>query len=103
MVKKVVRYSLLAAQDLKSIHDFIAKDSPFYAKKEIRFIIAKIKVLSSNPIAGKKLQSIFETDYRELVIKHYRIFYSLEDKFIDILSIQHAKRDDKNNELFKNP
>lgn len=102
MVKKVVRYSKLAVQDLKSIHDLIAKDSPFYAIKEIRFIKAKIKVLSSNPIAGKKLQTLITTDYRELVIKHYRVFYSLEDKFIDILSVQHAKRDDKNNELFKN-
>jgi len=103
MVNRVVRYSLLATQDFKSIHNFIAKDSPFYAKKEIQFIKAKIKILSANPLAGKKLQTLLVTDYRELVVKHYRVFYSVEDKFIDILSIQHANRDDKSNDLFKNP
>ena len=103
MVNRIVRYSLLAIQDFKSIYNFIAKDSPFYAKKEIQFIKAKIKVLSANPLAGKKLQTLLMKDYRELVVKHYRVFYSVEDKFIDILSIQHANRDDKSNDLFKNP
>ena len=103
MVNRVARYSLLATQDFKSIHDFIAKDSPFYAKNENQFIKAKMKILSTNPLAGKKLQTLLMTDYRELIVKHYRVFYSVEDKFIDILSVQHANRDDKSNDLFKNP
>lgn len=103
MVIRVIRYSLLATQDFKSIYNFIARDSPFYAKKEIQFIKTKIKTLSINPLAGKKLQIFLVTDYRELVIKHYRVFFSVEDKFIDILSVQHANRDDKSNDLFKNP
>ena len=60
-------------------------------------------MLSVNLLAGKKLQTLLVTDYRELVVKHYRVFYFIEDKFMDILSIQHANRDNKSNDLFKNP
>jgi plasmid stabilization system protein ParE len=51
----MVIWSEPAIADLRSIHDFIANNSPFYAKKVVQDIRAKTDVLNDLPNIGKKV------------------------------------------------
>jgi len=45
----MVIWSHPAKADLRAIHDFIAHDSKFYARKVLQDIIEKSEVLARNP------------------------------------------------------
>ena len=93
-------YSKLAVLDLKSIYDFIRKDSFPYAVKEIKSIRAVINTLKSQPYIGKLFEIQNKETIRELVYKHYRIIYEITMDRIEILSIHHSARLLENNSLF---
>jgi len=49
----VVEWTDPAKQDLKLIHDYIAKDSKFYAKKVSLEIVEKSETLNTSPEIGR--------------------------------------------------
>ena len=48
-----------AKNDLRAIHDFIASDSKYYAKKVIQDIIDRTNIIEKYPMIGRKVP---ETD-----------------------------------------
>lgn len=64
----MVIWSQPARADLRSIHDFIARDSCFYAKKVVQDIREK-------------------TDYS------YRIIYKIREQGIFVLAVAHKRRE----------
>lgn len=89
-----IKWTLLAIDDLKSIYEYIARDSKKYAKLEVIKITTRTKALKNNPCLGKPFRERADSGIRELIEGHYRIIYKIVDsERIDILTVHHASRD----------
>jgi len=89
-----IKWTKLAVEDLKSISDFISRDSVRYAKIQVYRLKSRTKILITNPIAGKPVPEYENRQYRELIEGNYRIIYKVIDKNrVDILTIHHSARD----------
>ena len=90
----MVIWSEPARNDLKSIYNFIASNSPFYAKETIRKIVQTADRLSCSPLIGRVVPELGQTEIREVFIYSYRIIYQLltKDK-LAILAIVHGYRE----------
>lgn len=89
-----IKWSKHALQDLREIHDFIAKDSPHYAKLQVEKIRESISNLAIFPNIGHNLPEFPESPYQEILCGNYRIIYRLEkDQTLAlIMSIIHSRR-----------
>lgn len=89
----MVRWTNPAKRDLKKIHDYIAEDSRFYAKKVVETLVAKAELLSDMPEMGRMIPEFGDSSIRELIIFSYRLVYEVKTDHVDILTIIHGKRD----------
>ena len=87
-----ITWSKLALDDLDSIHDYIAKESPFYAQKTIEEFIERVSVLATHPEIGLEVPEYVRKDVRELNEGNYRIFYKINKNNISIIRVHHAAR-----------
>ena len=62
----MVKWSHQAGRDLRRIFDYIAQDSPHYARKVTQEIAAKTGVLNELPRIGKMMPEVGDDDIREL-------------------------------------
>jgi len=74
----MVKWTNPARNDLKEIHDFIKKDSPYYAKKVIAEIINKTKILNEFPKMGNLVPETNIESIREVFQYSYRIIYRIK-------------------------
>ncbi len=89
----MVKWTAPAKRDLRKIHEYIAEDSKYYAKRVTDDIIAKTEKLNDFPEMGRMVAELQETNIRELIIYSYRLLYEIKPKKIEILAIIHGKRD----------
>lgn len=95
-------YTKISLNDLRDIFNFIKKDSPYYAKKEVDDIRTTIRKLKLNSLLGKRFERSEDDTLRELIFKNYRIIYQIiSPEQINILSIHHHARSISNNPAFK--
>jgi toxin ParE1/3/4 len=87
-----VDWSRRALQDLESIADYIAADSPTYAGIVVKKIVNQTKTLARFPHAGRKIPEFDDENIRELTVYSYRIIYRLQDETVVIAAIIHGKR-----------
>lgn len=80
-----------AADDLEAIFDFIARDSPHYARLIVDDILAAVDKLEQFPQIGRAVPERPGADLRELIKPPYRIVYRLGEG-IHILTIFRASR-----------
>ncbi len=95
----MVIWSQPARADLRSIHDFIAHDSRFYAKKLVQDIREKTDILEQLPRAGRKVTELNEDQVRELSLYSYRIIYEIKEQSIFVLAVAHKRRDLKADDI----
>jgi len=89
----MVIWSDPARVDLRSIHDFIAHDSPHYAKKVAQDIVTKTDILDELPRVGKVVPELGNVAIRELSMYSYRILYEIRESDIVVLAVIHKRRD----------
>jgi plasmid stabilization system protein ParE len=89
----MVIWSQPAKADLRSIHDFIAHDSPHYAKKVVQDLREKTDILERLPQVGRKVAKLDNEQIRELSLYSYRIIYEIKDKGIYVLAVAHKRQD----------
>lgn len=92
--KYILRYLPVAVDDLISIFDWIANNSPATAAAFIEKLDQRIGSLKTHPFLGHiprddKLKS---SGYRVLVIESYLVFYVVRAKTVEIHRIIHASR-----------
>ncbi len=88
-----IRWTKLAAEDLKGIYDYISRDSIKYAKIQVIRLRNRTNILKIYPLSGKLIPEYNDLRYRELEEGSYRIIYKIVNKNqIDILTIHHSKR-----------
>jgi len=91
MAHRIV-WSRRAAQDLGSIAEYIAADSPAYAGVVLKNIVNQTRILARFPQAGRKVPEFDDENVRELVVYSYRIIYRLQEDEVLIVAVIHGKR-----------
>ena len=89
----MVKWSSPARRDLRQIHDFIAKDSGYYAKNVVRTIVEQTEKLVDFPRIGRIVPEIGDPNIRELFVYSYRLIYEITPEGIEILTVIHGRRD----------
>jgi len=95
----VVIWAQQAVVDLRSIHDFIARDSRYYAKKVVHDIREIVDELNGLPKMGRIVPELNEEDVRELFLYSYRIIYEIKDEVIFVLAVVHQRRNLKDENI----
>jgi plasmid stabilization system protein ParE len=90
-----------AKTDLKAIHDFIASDSKYYAKKVIQDIIDRTNIIEKYPMIGRKVPEIDDENVREIFAYSYRILYEIKSEKIYVIGIIHGRRDFISTHVYK--
>ncbi len=88
-----IAWTETAFSDLKSIRDYIARDSDYYATRFIERIIEAVEDLKRFPKMGRRVPEATEENILEILFHSYRIIYRLEERRILILIIVHGARD----------
>lgn len=81
-----------AVLDLERIYDFIAADSPFYARAQVERITRAAERLGTFPESGRALPELPHFPHRELIIGAYRLIYryDLDALTVFIITIVHS-------------
>ena len=89
-----IRYLPSAREDLLSILEFIAKDSPRRAVSFIDKLDDRIGNLEMHPRLGRvpRHQKLREYGYRVLIIESYLIFYIIRERTVEIHRVVHGSR-----------
>jgi toxin ParE1/3/4 len=92
--KYILRYLPVAVEDLISIFDWIASDSPSNAAAFIDKLDLRIGNLETHPFLGRiprddKLRS---SGYRVLIIESYLVLYIIRGKSAEIHRVVHGWR-----------
>ncbi len=87
-------WSEKAVADLELIHDFIATDSPFYARVQVERLITATGRLVHFPESGRSLPEFPHFPHRELIVGSYRIIYRYEPaaEAVMIVTVVHSAR-----------
>ena len=83
VIKRTARFN----RELKTVFDFIAKDSPSRACDFRDKLIAKLQAISDSPLMYRKSASFDDESIRDLIFKSYVIPYAIEDDAIYVLGI----------------
>jgi toxin ParE1/3/4 len=87
-----VRWALRALEDLREIHDFIARDSPRAAEAMVERIFSASEQLTAFPLSGRLVPEFPGSGYRELLVGNYRVQYRVADTTIWIVTVVHGMR-----------
>ena len=90
-----LRYLPVAVDDLISIFDWIAGDSPANAAAFVEKIDQRIGNLKIHPFLGHvpRDEKLKNSGYRILVIESYFVFYMTRGRTIEIHRVVHGSRD----------
>lgn len=89
----MVKWTAHAKAQLRHIHDYIAQDSPLYAKRVSEELVRKTIGLDELPHKGHKVSELNEDAVRELRLYSYRVMYEIKsDNLIEVLAVIHKRR-----------
>jgi len=82
-----------AWNDLDSISDYIAQDSPRYALEFGNNVLERIEQLKDFPQSGRIVPEFQNEELRELILGKYRVVYRIfSPKLIVVLRIVHGSK-----------
>ena len=77
---------------LLGIYEYIARNSPVYAKRVVDRITRRSEQIAEFPLSGRKVPEYQTEDIREIIEKPYRIIYRIKSDQIDILAVIHGAK-----------
>ena len=90
----VIEWSQRARTDIQDLKAYIAKDSPYYARRFTERVIASVEKLEEFPKIGRPVpEAEGRDDVRELIYQGYRIIYLTRPDRVFIVTILHGSRD----------
>jgi len=75
---------------LDAIHDYIAQDSPEYAKRLVDLITRRSQQISDYPLSGRRVPEYDIDQIPEVIEGSYRITYYIKPDQIDVLAVIHG-------------
>ena len=82
-----------ALDDVRSIMDHVAKDSPAYAARLGTRIVEAPRGLARFPHSGSIVPEFNRDDIREVLVRSYRIIYTIQDADCYVAAVIHGSRD----------
>lgn len=82
-----------ALEDLQAIGEYIGRDSRVYAGQFVLRLQEQTGRLSQFPHQGRVIPEFASSDYRELIIGSYRLFYTVRESTVYILTIVHGAKE----------
>jgi toxin ParE1/3/4 len=81
-----------AVEHLVNIYEYIALNSPTYAKQIVDKITRRSAQITAQPLSGRKVPEYDAEDVRELIERPFRIIYRVKQDRIDVLAVIHGAR-----------
>lgn len=81
-----------AIAHLVNIYEYIANDSPVYAKRMVDKITRRSEQIAAFPASGCTVDEYASDDIREIIESPYRIIYRVKRDQIDVLAVMHCAR-----------
>jgi addiction module RelE/StbE family toxin len=81
-----------AIDHLANIYEYIAFNSPTYARHMIDRITRRTEQIAEHNLSGRKVPEYDAKDIRELIEKPYRIIYRIKPDQIDVIAVIHGAR-----------
>jgi len=87
--------------DIEELYDYIAVDSPFYARHQVEKIVAAAERLRDFPESGRTIPEFPHAPYREIIVDPYRLIYRHipGSSQLVVVAVVHGKRLLKENAL----
>jgi plasmid stabilization system protein ParE len=82
-----------ALNDLLSLIQHIAEDSPAYAERFGIRVVEAPRRLEQFPLSGRIVPEFKDENIRELIYGHYRIIYLIRNNICYITAVIHGSRD----------
>ena len=79
-----------AKRQLAAIHDYIAEDSPRYARHVVDRLTRRSQQIARFPHSGRIVPEFEHREIREIIDPPYRIVYRLGPERIDVLTVFHG-------------
>ncbi|MBV6501815.1 MAG: hypothetical protein CJBNEKGG_04339 [Prosthecobacter sp.] len=95
----IIQWSRQARQDLRAIHEFIARDSEHYARLQIKRLIERVEHIARMPTMGHPVHEFPELDLRETHQGNYRIIYAHDADELQVVTLVHMKQQMKRSRL----
>lgn len=89
----MVKWTNHAKTQLRHLHDYIAQDSPIYARHVADALVRKTLALDQLPRIGRIVPEINEDTVREIPIYTYRLLYEITPEHIAVLAVIHKRRE----------
>ena len=89
----MVKWTDHAKAQLRHIHDYIAQDSAYYAKRVTQELVSRSLLLDELPRTGKVVAELNNELVREVSLYSYRILYEIKHDQIEVLAVIHKRRD----------
>jgi len=87
-----VHWTQNAIDHLVNIYEYIAINSPMYAKGMMDKITRRSEQIADHPCPGRKVPQYDAEDIREIIEAPYRIIYRIRPERIDVIAIVHCAR-----------
>jgi toxin ParE1/3/4 len=87
-----VHWTQNAIGHLTNIYEYIALNSPTYAKGMVDKVTRRTEQIADQPLSGRKVPEYQSEEIRELIEKPYRIIYRIKSDQIDVVAVIHGAR-----------
>lgn len=78
--------------DLVAIEQYIAANSPLMAKRFIRKIKERTRILQRLPLSGELIAEPNSFELRQVLCGNYRIIYQASQTYVAIITVYHSTR-----------
>lgn len=88
-----IHWALTAAEDVRLLEEWIARDSSLNAVDFTDRLIGSVEKLADSPLPGRIVPEFNQDRLREFIFRGYRVVYSFEGSFVTVLRMVHGARD----------
>ena len=87
-----LRFRRSAIDDLGEIRSYIAQDNPSAARRLVRAIRRRCRLMAEQPHIGRQRPEL-RSGLRSFPVQRYIVFYHVINDTVEIVSIVHGSRD----------
>lgn len=88
-----VHWTDTAQNHLDAIYQFIAQNSPVYAKRMVDRLTRRSQQIAEFPLSGRAVPEYETKQIREVIEGPYRIIYYINPDQIDVVAVLHGAQD----------
>jgi len=85
-----VNWTETAIEHLSGIHEYVAQNSPAYARRIVDRLTRRSQQIAQFPYSGRAVPELDLPQVREVIEGPYRIIYRIRPDQIDVLAVVHG-------------